>query len=458
MENRKEKDIYVSFDLAYMIRRLKNNALVIILCAVISGVGTYIIMDNFLKDTYVASINLAVVPRDNVAYKLSDYNLLSALQRSINVLNSDILQDQIKKNDSSGMISGTLNTQQVGTTNLLIMSASSDSAENAFRLLKAGIDNFPNLSSYLEQGYLIKSIASISADNITIVRVNAMKYCVMMLLGVLALGLGMTVVMAVFTEKIHNREQAEKLLDLNVLGTVCYVRKKRNQKGILINDKTIDTAFIEDIDKIANRICRKMDSLGKKTILITSVTENEGKSTVAVNLALSLAKHGKKIMLVDCDFRRPALAKLLEVNMDSKRNFQNYLNGDNTLKESMYMLDSYENLYCVLQKSSMNDPDKMLNGTMLNICFKDMEKYVDYVIVDTPPVAIVRDAEVIASSMEGILVVIKQDEIKADAVNDIVDIMEEAGAYVIGSIIGNYKSISRVGKNGYGKYYGYGKK
>ena len=103
--------------------------------------------------------------------------------------------------------------------------------------------------------------------------------------------------MAIFTDKIHNADQAEELLDMDVFGSIPFIRKNQNQKSILLTDVRTDPQYSESIDKIVTKLRRKMYAKGYKVLMVTSLKENDGKSTVAVNMVLNLAQRGKKLFL-----------------------------------------------------------------------------------------------------------------------------------------------------------------
>lgn len=117
-------------------------------------------LDHYKKDTYTASVNLYVIPRDNAGIKFNSTGISSAVSRCVSALNSDMMKEQIKKEKDANKLKGNLSAYAAGSTNIIVMSATSSSAESACRLLKAGIDNYPKLSGYFQTGYLLKKIGS----------------------------------------------------------------------------------------------------------------------------------------------------------------------------------------------------------------------------------------------------------------------------------------------------------
>ena len=140
----------ISINFSYIFRCLKKNIMIILMCACIVGIVAYVFLDNYQKDTYIASANLAVIARDNSNGKLSSYNYDAAVTRCLNVLNSDTLKEQVYKADPDEKNNGTFEAAVVEGSNIITMRATSESAENAFRLLKAAIEEYPSLAGYFE--------------------------------------------------------------------------------------------------------------------------------------------------------------------------------------------------------------------------------------------------------------------------------------------------------------------
>ena len=399
-----------AFDFKYIYRSLKKYLIYILAVTCVTGTLSYIFLDQYMQNTYKASVNLYVIPRDNSANKFYTTGMDTAVSRCNSALNSDMMKELIKKEDDADKMQGNLSASIVTGTNVIVMSATSSSAESACRLLKAGIDNYPKLSGYF-----------------------------------------------------HNADQAEELLDMDVFGSIPFIRKNQNQKSILLTDVRTDPQYSESIDKIVTKLRRKMYAKGYKVLMVTSLKENDGKSTVAVNMVLNLAQRGKKVVLVDCDMRRSAVYKLLEIDMDMDKQLYDYLKGTRSLDEVLQKAGQDDRQFmCVLQKKAISNPENLYESERFEQMLQELSEKFDYVILDTAPTGIVRDAEIIAGYAQAAFMVIKQDEVHATAINDAVDILEDAGASVIGGVL-NMARGERLAGSGYRKYgryyysYAYGK-
>lgn len=452
-ENTGKQGAAALLDFRFLYRRIMKNVMLILMCACLAGVGAYIILDHVMKDTYTVSANLYVIPRDNVAGKMNEYNMKVAMQRNVNVLNSDTLLDQIAKAEK---ISGQLSAEIVPNSNIITMRASAPTAESACRILKAGLETYPTLSGYFESGYLLKNLSNISKESIAASKAQTLWYAFAAAFLVLAAGLGLIGCMCLFSDRVYSTEQAEALLDMDTMGFLPYVRKKKDQKAILISDKRTDGSYNEAVDQVVTELYRKMQEKQRKVLMVTGMKENDGKSTIAVNIALNLVQRGKKVVLVDCDMRRPAAAKIFDYTGERKKQLSLYLKGKRTIEEVMEKVKGNgRELACVFQKKAIANPDRLLAGESFQEMLNYLREKFDYVILDTPPLGIVRDAEVVAEQADAVLMVMRQDEDHVAALNDMIDMLEDMGTEVIGGILNMAKGecLSGNGYYGYKNYY-----
>lgn len=454
---KQQNSAHIFLDIGYLTSRIFRVLFVILMCAMIIGIGAYIILDTYMQDTYTTNIQLTVLPRDNNPNKLEDRNIDTAIGRNINVLNSEIFEEKIKKSEVTRGIKGDVEAVQVPGTNLISLNATSVSAENAFRFLKAATKSYPELAGYFESGYVVKNLNGFSVDNIIKNQSSPLKYACVAAVLVLMAGVGLTVLITIFSDKIYSREQAVNLLDIDILGVLHRVKKRKGQKGLLISDPMADPSFIEEMDRLATYFQQKMDCRGLKTVIISSIHENEGKTTLAANLALSLAVRGKKVALIDGDLRKPSMAKIFEKQVQEGSSVSDLLEGKVALKEVMKHSKRYKGLIYVWQKQPVPEADQLLSNGRLKSVLHVFQKHVDYVIIDTPPIGIVRDTEILAGTAEAVILSVKQSGEKAAVLNDVTDLLEETGTTVIGGVINMAQGTDSRRKHRYGKYYyGYG--
>lgn len=451
MEQQINRQGNTAIDVSFICRYLWKNIFVILMCACIGGILAYVGMDHFSGSTYIATMDMAMISRDNSTAG----NLDSAMNRNLNVLNSEMLREQIKKQEEVSSLPGTISAALVPNTNLISMSASAGSAENALRLLKSALTSYPTLTAYFESGYMMKNLTGLSVRNIEKQESKTILNALLAALLILAAGVGLTVFYCISTDRIHNRKQASELLDIRMLGSVHFMKKKKTQKAILISDPGTDGVYVEEIDKLTTQVQTCMDQKGFRTLMVNSICENEGKSTMAVNLALNLARRGKKVMLMDADMRRPALAKIFDYTVEKDRSLSDLLQGKSSLQEVRYTDKKIPGFMCIFQKSAIGEPDKFLENRDFKALLQMISRHVDYVVIDTPPIGIVRDAEIVAGAVDAALLTVRQDWVRAAEINDVVDVLDDTGVAVIGGVLnmtrGERDSFGR--RKRYGRYY-----
>lgn len=450
---------YFTIDFSYVFRCLWRNAWVILMCACIAGMLSYIFLDNYQKDTYTASVKLSVVSRENTAVQLVERNMDAAVNQCLNVLNSNILEEQIYKKDTEHKLSGDYSANRVPESNVITLQATSASAEAAFCLLQAALDEFPTLSSYFDFGYQVKTLEVVSANNITVNHAGSADDAVLIALLTAFCGIGLTGVLCLFTDVIHSKEQAEIILDTDILGVQHYIKKGSNQKAILITDENTEFSYLEEIEKLVTRLQEKMTEKEEKVLMVSSMRENEGKTTIAANVALCMAKRGKRVLLMEGDLRRPAVYKVFEKQVKPECQVSQCLEGKASWEQCVYSDEKTVGISYLLQEKAVSQPDKLLENGSFKEMLEQMKEKMDYIIIDTPPTGIVRDSEIIAGCADASLLVVRQDYVRGAVVNDVVDVLDDAGTDVLGVVLTMAKGreLSSFGRGSYGGYYyGYG--
>lgn len=182
-----------------------------------------------------------------------------------------------------------------------------------------------------------------------------------------------------------------------------------------------------------------------RAIVVTSSVPGEGKSTTSGNLALSLAQSGNKVLLVDCDMRKPSIHKKFKISNISgtaelllrKESFEDVANFYN------------ENLTIITAGKIPPNPSEMLSSRAMTAFIKEMKKEFKYIIIDTPPLQAVTDAQVLSTKSDGVLLVVRAGSTKRDAVLNSVDLIKKVQGKVIGTVLNGVENK----KNSY-YYYG----
>ncbi len=189
----------------------------------------------------------------------------------------------------------------------------------------------------------------------------------------------------------------------------------------------------------------------KKVIAITSCTPNEGKSTVSLNLALSLAEAHKKVILIDADLRNSTLLGKIHL-LGDKEGLAYYLSGMASYDELICTTD-HENLDMILTGGFPPNPAELLGESSFKTLLDRLRETYDYVIVDTPPIGNVIDSAIIAESCDGLVMVIEANAISYRFAQRVKEQLEKTSCPILGVILNKVDPTAQ----GYGKYGSYGK-
>lgn len=192
----------------------------------------------------------------------------------------------------------------------------------------------------------------------------------------------------------------------------------------------------------------------KKVIAITSCTTNEGKSSVTMNLAVSLAEAGKKVLLIDADLRKSVLVGRTKVK-ESIKGLTHYLSKQAALIE-VICATNVKNMHIVYAGPVPPNPAELLGGKYFRELLSSLRKVYDYILVDTPPLGSVIDSAIIAEECDGSIMVIETGVISYRFAQDVKSQLEKSNCPILGVVL-NKVDMSKQGY--YGKYYGryYGK-
>ena len=192
-----------------------------------------------------------------------------------------------------------------------------------------------------------------------------------------------------------------------------------------------------------------------RVIGVSSAMAGEGKSLSSINVAYSMSQLGKKVLLIDCDMRRPSLATKLKI--EKYPGLSNYLTGLNELDELLQNcgIEGEEDAFQVVTAGrNPPNPVELLSSTKMSDLLVSLRQSYDYVILDLPPVGEVSDALALAKEMDGLLLVVRQNYCNRLAVRSAV----RQFAFMDSRILGVVYNATTEGRGAYGKkYYKYGK-
>ncbi len=190
-----------------------------------------------------------------------------------------------------------------------------------------------------------------------------------------------------------------------------------------------------------------------KKILVTSSLSGEGKTCLSINLAISLAQTGKKVIILDCDLRKPKVHRYLRIKHSSQYGVSTVLSGTADVDSSIGYLEDID-LYVMLSGPIPPNPSELLNSERAKKLFDDLSERFDYIICDTAPAAIVTDAVALSQHCDGVIFVIRQNYSTVDQVKETISRIQAVGTKIFGTVLNGYNSKDDTGSY-YGQYYYY---
>ena len=192
-----------------------------------------------------------------------------------------------------------------------------------------------------------------------------------------------------------------------------------------------------------------------KTILITSSVPEEGKTIVAVNLAMTIAASGKRVVLVDCDLRKATFSRYLRIPRNHA-GLTNVITSKDEGALAAALVRVKDSGITVLAAGTIPpNPTELLSAPMTEKIFASLQKAFDYVIVDTPPVSLVTDAAVLCRMADGVLLVVRPGVATIQSAQLSKKNLEAVNAHILGVVMNGYNGTQSGRRDGYSYAYSY---
>lgn len=258
-------------------------------------------------------------------------------------------------------------------------------------------------------------------------------------------------------DTIKSEEEVENKLDTRLYAKLPFEVKKRedarNKKVILITSLKTSFFFRESMNKLRSKVEASSDKHGYKSFMITSAYENEGKSSVAANLALALAKNGRKVVLVDADFNKPAVFKIFD--LDGSKSLNKAIEGTSSWRSQVVSDRSGLDLLPCSQDTLKSE--LLTNSKKLDEIMKELREEYDFVIVDTSPAYLLNEPMAMNELVDATLFIVRQDYATSDVINETVKRLTYVKDNVLGVVFKNVVSDGNKRTSNYNNRYGYNK-
>ena len=296
------------------------------------------------------------------------------------------------------------------------------------------------------------------------------KKLVNILMG-LMVGLVLGAVMAIFNEYLDNSvkvpEDVERLVNLPVLGIIPAVSSinggapRRALPGLRsMPQQASELATIAQPQSVVSEAYRALRtaillSTAKQppqTILVSSGQPREGKTTTALNLAITLAQRGDRVVLIDTDLRRPRVHRAFGLTNDF--GLSSYLAGNSPLDQLARPVAQIPNLFVITSGPTPPNPAELLSSETIEGMFVELRRQFDFIVMDSPPAITVADSMILAEHADGVMLVVHGAVTTRETLKHTTKLMTSVNAHILGVVLNNVDIRSIDYKYYYTNYYG----
>ena len=464
MEERIDGGLVPQIDLISMLKDIAKEWWAILLLSLAVALFADIWVNVTYQPEYKTSTTFVVTAKGmntNVYQNLNSTQQLA--QQFTEIMDSNVLKKKVAQDLKMSSLNIDSSVDLVPETNLITLSVKAGTAVESYRILQSIMKNYNTVSDYAIKNVIIETIQSPAVSMAPVNPLNEKKTMIIAFIAAAAVFMVLVAGLSYLRDTIKNPKDVTSKLDTRLLGSIYHEKKSKSNKlrkkkefvSMLISNPLRSFQYAESNKLMSSRVRSYMDKENAKTLLVTSVMENEGKSTVAANLALGLAQEGSRVMLIDCDFRKPAQYKIFDMEGKDADDLGKVLTGK-AGTENLICNWNDTNLYMILNRTSSNSIEALLKSTTLRQIVGFCRQNMDYVIIDTSPLALVSDTEELAQMADASVLVVRQDTVLTKDINDAIDILNNTRGKVLGCVLNDASSSQITGSTahyGYGGYY-----
>lgn len=443
-------------------RTLKRFYYLPIVFSLICAVGLCFYSKFTFNPVYCASATFTVEVTNVSSLSNSPYSIAAARQLSLSfshILTSGALSNLIAHDLELTELPATITAETEGETNLLTMSVFSSMPHMSYDILQSAMENYPKVADFVVGN---TSLTLLSDSGIPTDPINAISYKDEAIKGALlgcCLSMVLIITLTLTKKTVRDIGDIKSMLNLRCIGTIPFVEMKKRSnhthRMLLSVNENASKAFEDSMRLIRSRVQKTCDENDYRVILVTGSISDEGKTTVATNVAMLLALNGRKVALLDCDIRKRSSEYV--PSLRNEFGIVEYLSGFAPLsKIADTPIDNLiDNLMFIKGKAFFDDTTDPFSAEKMNRLLEQLLEEVDFVILDSPPAAIMADAVILANFADCILYVIRQGVTHKSRIVDGITNLCRSNTAFLGYVLNGSKESNNG--YGYGNYSRYGK-
>lgn len=476
-ESRKTEEKKPSANLETIVLQVLRNWWLILIGTLISVMLFYVIVTETYHQKYSSTATFVVSGKGSVtSTMLTDIDTAKSMTQAFAyALSSDILMEKVEEAVGIDEFTGKVETSQLPETNILSLTVTADTPELAFDVINAIIENHHVVTDSMIRNAAMYVLMKPTVPKAPVSPINRRSRVITYSLAAMFTIIAGIVLSTVFSKKIFTGSDFDnKVGGLERLASFdhessrrrsrlpLFIKRQRNRSGsLLVSNPTTSFSYTETFRLLQTRLQALMKNRGYKTLMITGVEEDEGRSTVAANLALTFARENKRVLLVEADMREASLAKILDCEKDLTVSIDEYIIGERG-GELLPTPDYAKNLSLLICKHSVPDFENLLISARMQSFMEEAAKYFDYIVIDTPPIAVSSAAEYCAESCDAAVMVVRRGFASAPRIESALSTLS-ASTEVLGYVMNDmvhlplFGSGAEAGGTGYDRYGRYGR-
>ena len=435
-----------------ILRDLLRNWLLILLAGLIGFMGVFIYAGLFHTPMYTSTVTFAVSPKSNGSY-VGFYNALHTANEMAQVFKevfaSDVLKRMVQEELGDPNVPVSVTAEVEKDTNILRLSVTGDTPIRTHQIMNAVLSRYDEVSGYLFGSVVLDTIKSPKVPTTPSNPINLTLWYGVISILAMCLMTASIAFLSIERKTIKTLAGARQYMGQAPLGVLNH--EKHKQKGLLISRTSVSWRFVEAMLQVAHKLRHRMVKEKKKILLVTSVAENEGKTTLSANLAMAMARHGSKVALVDLDLRWPAQHKIFSET-------SHCLAHDLAMSE-WTVFQPQDNLYIFSMPKVVQNAGKFLHDDAFREFLRELSERMDFVILDTAPYTAVADSSMLLKYADGCILSIRQDWVPGDVLKAIAKELDESAAEYMGYVLNDYVDDGTLqsGQKKYEQYKYYGR-
>lgn len=366
-----------------------------------------------------------------------------------------MMQDVVKQSLNLADFPAQVSLSQYDDTNLAVLKVVSDDAQLSYDIISCILNNYKQVTDYSMSDISISIIDTPFVASQPDSYPDYLKEGIKGLIAGLVIDFVIVFVMMTLRKTIIENDDVKNELHLQNITKIPYIElgKKRRNFYLLLSNPRIQYTFQHAFSNIRLKLEQERNNNGYQIFMIASTLPNEGKSTIAVNTAISLAQKGYKTVLVDLDLRNPSVFHILKENKICG-NIGDYLKENYCFEEIVNQYQDYP-LDIIYGMKSYDEATELLSKDRFSKLIALLKTKYEFVILDVPPLYMLEDAMIISRYCDSSLIVIRQDYASIASILDALEELNIHLPHISGTIINQSK---RSLFNGEEHSYGYGYK